>query len=237
MAADRAHKRGLTPIRANHNDNVTYKDPADADLEDVAHRGLAPSERPQPDVVIVGAGFAGLSAGALLADRGVRVLVLEARGRLGGRATAFRDRETGEIVDNGQHVMFGCYRETLGFLDRIGARQNVRIQDALSIPFIARSGQRSLLECPCWPAPLHLLGGILRWNALPLRDRLSALRIAPAMARARWTQPAAAASTETVLDWLRRHQQTERLIKALWEPLAIAALNQPIAAAAAAPFI
>ena len=48
-----------------------------------------------------------------LARDGARVLVLEARSRLGGRATAFPDRETGELVDNGQHVLLGCYTETL----------------------------------------------------------------------------------------------------------------------------
>jgi zeta-carotene desaturase len=36
--------------------------------------------------------------------------------------------------------------------------------------------------------------------------------------------------------WLRAHGQSERLITALWEPLAVAALNQPIDQAAAAPF-
>ena len=61
-----------------------------------------------PDVVVIGAGFAGLSAAARLATRGCRVLVLEARARLGGRATAFVDRETGELVDNGQHALMGC---------------------------------------------------------------------------------------------------------------------------------
>ena len=61
-----------------------------------------------PDVVIVGAGFAGLSAGAALSEAGARVLVLDARRQLGGRATAFVDKVTGELVDNGQHVIFGC---------------------------------------------------------------------------------------------------------------------------------
>src|SRR5580700_7181262 len=38
----------------------------------------------QYDVAVIGAGFAGLSAAVRLARRGARVLVVEARGRLGG---------------------------------------------------------------------------------------------------------------------------------------------------------
>jgi squalene-associated FAD-dependent desaturase len=185
------------------------------------------------DVAVIGGGFAGLAAGTLLADHGVRVLLLEARARLGGRATAFRDRETGETVDNGQHVLFGCYRETLGFLSRVGAEQNVRIQESLEVPFIARTGERSLLRCRHWPPPLHLLAGILTWDAVPLLDRLSALRVALALRRPR---PPSGAS-ETVAAWLRRHRQSEALIDTLWEPLAVAALNQSIAEADAAPFV
>ena len=44
--------------------------------------------------------------------------------RLGGRATAFPDRETGELVDNGQHVLLGCYTETFAFLRRHRRRRS-----------------------------------------------------------------------------------------------------------------
>lgn len=186
----------------------------------------------RPPVVVVGGGFAGLTAATALAARAIPVIVADARPRLGGRATAFRDRETGELVDNGQHVMFGCYRETLAFLRRIGAMGNIRVQDSLEIPFLDRGGRRSLLKCPAVPAPWHLLAGILGWTALPLADRLTAVRLARPLLGRSGAPPAG-----TVAEWLRAHRQSAKLMEWLWEPLAVAALNQPITEAAAAPFV
>jgi phytoene dehydrogenase-like protein len=42
------------------------------------------------DVVIIGAGVAGLAAGRRLTEAGVRVTVLEARNRIGGRIHTLR---------------------------------------------------------------------------------------------------------------------------------------------------
>ena len=85
------------------------------------------------DVVVIGGGFAGLSAGVALAERGARVTILEARPRLGGRASSFRDAATGTVVDNGQHALMGCYRRTLAFLERIGAGGKVHRQESLHV--------------------------------------------------------------------------------------------------------
>src|SRR5215470_3151509 len=115
-------------------------------------------------VVVVGAGCAGLSAAVRLAAAGVRVLVLEARGRLGGRATAYVDKTTNEEVDNGQHVLAGCYRETFDFLRIIGAESHVHVQTSLEVPFIDESGRTSRLRCPRLPSPFHLVAGVMRWN-------------------------------------------------------------------------
>jgi squalene-associated FAD-dependent desaturase len=194
------------------------------------------------DVVVVGAGFAGLSAGVRLSRLGARVLVLEARSRLGGRATAFEDRETGESVDNGQHVLLGCYRDTFAFLEDIGARAHVRLQRRLAVTMIDREGRRSRLECPALlPSPLHLLAGVLEWEALDWQDRFSVLgmrsplRLA-ARALTRGAGGLAASPGETVEGWLIRNGQTPRIREMLWDPLALAALNQPASKAAAPPF-
>ena len=180
-----------------------------------------------PDAIVIGAGFAGLSAATALADSGRRVLVLEARPSTGGRAASFADPATRERVDNGQHVMFGCYAETFAFLRRLGTDAHVYVQPRLEMDIVDRDGRASMLSCPALPAPLGLLAGLLRWPALPLRDRLTARRM---------RRPAPPDAAETVRQWLERCGQAPRLVDLLWEPLAVAALNQSIDEAAAGSF-
>jgi squalene-associated FAD-dependent desaturase len=194
-----------------------------------------------PDVIVVGAGVAGLAAATALAERGARVAVVEARGGVGGRTSSFVDRITGSRVDNGQHVVLGCYHETFRYLRRVGAEHGVALQSSLEVPVVDRLGIASVLRCPDWPAPWHVLAGIVGWPALGWRDRLSAVRLAPHLLAARRVAagratPAKCLTEKSVRAWLTRHHQTPRLCEVLWEPLAVAALNQRIETAAAAPF-
>jgi len=184
------------------------------------------------DVVVVGAGCAGLSAATALAAAGRRVTVVEARPICGGRTFATQDRASGDWVDNGQHVLFGCYHDTLSYLERIGARTRVRVQASLTVPMIDGAGRTSELRCPALPSPLQLAAGVLAWNGLPWRDRLAVAHLGPALAGT--SLPPA---DETVRAWLVRHGQTEGLVAMLWEPLAIAALNQSIDRATATTFV
>ncbi len=198
------------------------------------------------DVIVIGAGVAGLRAAVQLADRGARVTVLESKAVLGGRATAFNDPQTGERVDNGQHVMLGCYHETFAFLRQIGTQDRVRVQPGLEIDFVDRAGVQSRLSLPGLPPPLNFAAGLLDWNALGWRDRLAAMRLAAPIRVAQKVQRAessgqkttliAASPGETVEEWLINNGQTPRIREMLWEPLALAALNQSVRVAAAPPF-
>lgn len=179
------------------------------------------------DVVVIGGGFAGLSAATALAEHGVRVLVLEARPTLGGRATAFIDPATGERVDNGQHVLVGGYRETFAFLRRLNTAHDVYVQPDLHIEVIDQDGHVSSLKCPPLRPPLHLLGGVIGWKGIGWGDRAALFHM-----RDIDDGPAG----ETVRQWLVRHRQTPRLVELLWEPLAVAALNQSIDEASGVAF-
>jgi zeta-carotene desaturase len=85
-----------------------------------------------------------------------------------------------------------------------------------------------------------LLAGVLNWRPIPWVDRLSALRLVPSLLAARRvlkTGRPLVETGETVQAWLKRHGQGDVLTQWLWTPLAVAALNQPIDHASAAPFV
>src|SRR5699024_2667662 len=70
------------------------------------------------DAVVVGAGLAGLAAATTLRDAGLDVLVLEARGRTGGRVHSLPVR--GGIVEAGATWFWGNEPLIRGFCERLG---------------------------------------------------------------------------------------------------------------------
>jgi len=70
-------------------------------------------------VIVVGAGVAGLVAARRLADRGLDVLVLEARDRVGGRLWSYR-MANGEIVELGGEWISRSQAAVIGLADELG---------------------------------------------------------------------------------------------------------------------
>jgi hydroxysqualene dehydroxylase len=176
------------------------------------------------DAAIVGGGFAGLAAGVALADRGLKVALLEGKPALGGRAYSFADPDTGDYVDNGQHVLMGCYRETLNFLDRIGARRHLVFHRDLEIEMLERGGRSAMLRTARVPGPFHMTAALLRYRHLNLRERLSAMAAGIRMLAMRRFRRAELQKI-TVAELMDRLGQGARARAAFWYPLAIATLN------------
>src|SRR5512134_3488461 len=108
-------------------------------------------------VIIVGGGISGLAAGVMLTARGIMATVLEQKPALGGRAYSYTDAPTGETVDNGQHILIAGYHRTMRFLDMIGTRSLVSIQDTPSLLFHHPNRGFRELRLPPLPPPLHLV--------------------------------------------------------------------------------
>ncbi len=179
-------------------------------------------------ILIIGGGFAGLSAAVDLAERNLPVVVLERRNFLGGRAYSFTDKTTGDVVDNGQHLMMGCYHHTLAFLDKIGARDKLKFQANPRVDFLHEHEGHARFQCPALPAPLHLLGGLARLSSLNWRDRIHALRVGFALRTMNGVIKSNRAhlADKTARQWLNELGQTERMQNRFWDLVALATLNE-----------
>jgi hydroxysqualene dehydroxylase len=179
-----------------------------------------------PRVAIVGAGYAGLAAAVTLARAGRAVTVFEANRTPGGRARRVEYR--GTLLDNGQHLLLGAYRETLAMMREVGVPDRALVRTPLTLEYPGRFA----LRAPRLPAPLHLAAAVASAKGLSTGDRIAAARMALALRLSNFT----VASGSTVAQLLDTHRQTEAARRFLWEPLCVSALNTPVADADAQVF-
>jgi squalene-associated FAD-dependent desaturase len=189
---------------------------------------MTETPRPPQYVAILGGGYAGMAAAVELARAGVPVTVFEAGPQLGGRARGVEI--DGQVLDNGQHMLVGAYSELLRLMALVGLREaDGLIRQPLDLDVIGPSGRAFRMRCPQLPAPFHTLFGLLQAEGLTWADRWAAIRT---MSAARWRNWRMRGDM-SVADWLAAERQPEILIRCLWEPLTLAALNTPIAEASA----
>jgi squalene-associated FAD-dependent desaturase len=179
--------------------------------------------------LVLGGGVAGIAAAFGMRDRGFAVTLLESRGWLGGRAFSSADRGAGRELDNGPHVLLGCYREFRALLRRLGTENECAAARTLTVAYRTAGGAAARLLLSRAPVPLALpcalwsppWGATARWRAL--RGLLAALRAAPA----EWT----------LAEWLRRRGQLGAPAAWLWAPMCRAIMNVEPASASAALFL
>ena len=176
------------------------------------------------NIAIIGGGYAGMAAAVALAEKGIPVTLFESAKQLGGRARGVVHQDT--QLDNGQHLLLGCYKDTLSLIERVGG--NIE-RDFLRLPLQLDLHGNFALQAPRLPAPLHLLAGLLRAQGLSWTERLSAVRFMLALRQANFKLH----GDMTVTELLARYSQSDNLIQKLWEPLCIAALNTPAQIASA----
>lgn len=75
------------------------------------------------NVIIIGAGAAGLMAAKQLSGAGVSVCVLEARDRVGGRIHTIRNRNSATLIEGGAEFIHGNLSATLELLKEAGMKK------------------------------------------------------------------------------------------------------------------
>ncbi len=174
-------------------------------------------------LAIIGGGLAGIAAAEVASRQGIRVTLFERARVLGGRAASLLEPDTGQWIDNGQHVTMGCCVELLELHRRLGLDSHFKRVD--SVPFLQKDGRRwDLAPTSFLPKSFQLLPSLLTIPFLSWRDRIASVLLLRSLAR-----PAKADEVDLpLLHWLRQRKASQAAMDALWSPLVHSALSETL---------
>ncbi len=187
----------------------------------------------RPDVLVVGAGLAGLSCAAFLADAGLKVDVLESSSVAGGRARSWTDPTTGHSVDIGPHVLLNKYPNMLALLERLGTADQICWQTDHLLTVLDKHRPIRFKQARLSP-PLHYINNLGR--VLPTVPLHRLLTNVPLTLR---TMRSSAADIlrlddRTGLEHLRANGVSQAFIDWFWASVAMAFINVPVEQCSAA---
>jgi len=85
----------------------------------------AKKESQKKKVAIIGGGLSGLSCGKYLTDAGHEPTIYEARNVLGGKVSAWQDKD-GDWIETGLHIFFGAYPNMMNMFAELGIHDRLQ---------------------------------------------------------------------------------------------------------------
>lgn len=188
-------------------------------------------------VIIVGGGLSGLAAAIKLSSSGYNVHILEQGSHHGGRTYSFREKQSGDILDNGQHLLLDCYTCTLRYLSIIDSKKFIQTEPELKLAFVhPQWGSAQIRVSERLHPRAALIAGLAGYSFLSFSDRFKLLNVGHKLYNAD-EEYLQRISDLTVEEWLRKTKQSEKLKKCFWYPLAIAIMNESLDLASAEVFV
>jgi monoamine oxidase len=176
------------------------------------------------DVIVIGAGLAGLQAAWELERAGLKVLVLEARDRVGGRVSTFAG--VLGVPEAGANIVYGEYRRLLEITTRLG----LKLDD--QVPRLGRHSSFTLvldgkpIARKDWPDSSRnpfpsALREMMPWQYVPLITSQEN----PLESVDGWYAAANAALDTPMRDFLRAQGATDEIIKLAYDTIPTYGMN------------
>ena len=177
-------------------------------------------------LAVIGGGWAGLAAAVEATQQGCSVTLFEMAPTLGGRA---RSVDVGEpVLDNGQHILIGGYRETLRLMRSVHVDLGATL---LRSPLKLVDPEGVGLSLPTGPAMLAFGRGVMSHNGWTVRERMALL-----MRALHWARIGFTCRPELTVAALCINLPVA-VQRDLIDPLCVAALNTPAQQASASVFL
>jgi squalene-associated FAD-dependent desaturase len=170
------------------------------------------------NILIIGGGLSGLSCAVNLASPNNKITIIEASPKLGGKAYSFYSKRLNAEIDNGQHLMLGCYVETFKYLEKINSLHNIELIDGIQIPFVTKKSGIFYLKSTSNIYPINLIWAFLKFKYLKFPDKFKIAKLFFEILLFKNK------SSENAHEFLIRSGQEELLSK-FWEPILISIFN------------
>ncbi len=188
---------------------------------------MVSSLKPEPPVIVIGGGAAGLSTALRLAESGIQVVVLEAGKLLGGRARSFTHSPTGVELDWGPHLFMAANPALRSLMARTGVADHVSFSPTLEVNYRSvelESPKRTRLFFPQSGGVLAQLRALLKWRGPGFWAKVNLLRgLSKIVSESRSKNP-----NESMQEMLSRFGQKKEAVLWFWEPFVRAVLNLPL---------
>lgn len=170
--------------------------------------------------IIIGAGISGMYAAFQLSKNGYKVKLVESNHYIGGRCHSFKEKQTGEIIDNGQHLFMGAYKLFLSMINEIADEDSLMAYKSLELDIFSSTGKSYSLYSAGKSGKIGMFRALLKAYNISFSSKLQVLKL---MAKI----PFINSNTLNISakNFLISNKQSDEIIRIFWEPLTLAVLN------------
>lgn len=170
-------------------------------------------------VIVVGGGFAGLTAARKLLKENYEVELIEKREILGGKWSAWQDQD-GDWLETGLHVFFGAYEEIFDLMKELNIYDRIHWKEHV-LTYTLEKGERFEFKTINLPSPFHLLPAVFQNHYFSLAEKLSLGKaLGPILFGSRSYYEAQ--DSITYQAWHRKFGIADKMLKKMFLPMTLA---------------